>query len=144
MIDHELIKDRIKRLRSYIEELRLFAHMPYKEYMGSFLHIRSAERILQLIVDTAVEINDHLLVESGQPAPPDYASSFINLVRIKLLTPEDAKSLSESTGLRNLLVHEYAVVEAQRVFDTIPQAIDEYTRYCKAVLKFLAKKKELP
>ena len=141
MIDHEMIRGRIKRLTSYIEELRPFAHMPYKEYMGSYLYIRTAERILQLMVDTAVEINDHLLVESGLPAPEDYNASFINLVRIKLLAPDAAKSIAQSTGLRNLLVHEYAVVDAQRVFEAIPQAIREYTGYCKSVLKFLAKKK---
>ncbi len=141
MIDTKRIQEAIDRIQGYLHELEPYTTMDFLEYLDHNEHFRTAERLLQLIVDQAVEINSHLLVELGLPAPVDYKTSFINLVRIKVLKPDLAESICESAGLRNLLVHEYADVDAKRVFETIPQAIDEYTRYCKSVLKFLAKKK---
>jgi len=141
MIDTKRIHESVDRIQGYLHELEPYTTMDFLVYLDSNEHYRTAERLLQLIVDQAVEINSHLLVESGLPSPVDYKTSFLHLVRIKVLPVDLTESISDSAGLRNLLVHEYAEVEAERVFSSIPQAMKEYTSYCKCVLKFLSKKK---
>ncbi|MGQ9672239.1 MAG: type VII toxin-antitoxin system HepT family RNase toxin [Candidatus Aminicenantales bacterium] len=75
----------------------------------------SAERLIQLIVDCASDINNHVVVEMGQRPPEDYASSFIRASEAGMLTAELANRLEGSGGMRNILVHEYMDIDDEKV-----------------------------
>jgi uncharacterized protein YutE (UPF0331/DUF86 family) len=54
-----------------------------------------AERYLERIIGRMIDINYHVLTESGQPPPPDYYPSFTALATI----PEYLKRLAAHVGL---------------------------------------------
>ena len=139
MIDEDIVHERITRIQAYIEELRPFLSMNYPEYMNDSRNYRTVERVIQLIVDTAVEINDHILSGSGELPPGDYKQSFTDLLKLGLGPQEFIEHISKSAGMRNILVHEYTNVDAQRVYESIDLAANEYAQYCKAILEFLEK-----
>ena len=48
----------------------------FDDYVSNFRHRRTVERLIQLIVDLAVDINTHAVVDAGNPPPADsYASA---------------------------------------------------------------------
>ncbi len=64
-----------------------------------------------------IDINDHLLTESGHPPPTDYYASFLQLGTLGVLEATFAPRIAASAGLRNRIVHEYDELNPDRVFD---------------------------
>jgi len=86
-----------------------------------------------------IDINYHLLTESGQPPPPDYHASFVQLGGLGVLDAAFARRIAASAGLRNRIVHEYDEIDHQRVFDALTVAIVDIPAYLAAVTRFLDK-----
>jgi len=58
---------------------------------------------------------------------------------VGILTPELARSLAPSAGLRNRLVHEYETIGDAKVLAAIGTLSELYPRYVQAVEEYLAK-----
>jgi uncharacterized protein YutE (UPF0331/DUF86 family) len=139
MIDLALIRRKLARLNMYLDKLEPIGKHPYNEYLSNFYLKSSAERLIQLIVECALDINGHVLMESGNRPPEDYTSSFIRVAEIKLISPELAQRIKGSGGMRNILVHEYLDIDDEKVYKTIPTAISDYKEYIRQVDDYLDK-----
>ncbi|MBI3326682.1 MAG: nucleotidyltransferase domain-containing protein, partial [Nitrospinae bacterium] len=72
MLDRELINRKLAQLAQYLGELEPLRALSYEDYLRQPLSRYAAERLLQLLVDTAVDINAHLAVELTNTPPQDY------------------------------------------------------------------------
>ena len=95
------------------------------------------ERILTVLVDTAVSVNSHVVTAAGRPSPADYRSTFLAAADAGLITADLARRIAPSAGLRNLLTHRYGEVDHQRVAAAVPGAVDDYTDYVAQVSRWL-------
>jgi uncharacterized protein YutE (UPF0331/DUF86 family) len=139
MIDIPLVIRKLARLNMYLDKLEPIGKHSYNEYLSDFYLKSSTERLIQLIVECALDINSHVLVESGKRPPEDYTSSFIRVAEIKLISPELAQRIKGSGGMRNILVHEYMDIDDEKVYKIIPTAISYYKEYIKQVDNYLDK-----
>jgi len=137
MADKRLISRKLRLLTQYLNELEPIVKCPFNEFLGNYYKLHTAERLIQLLVDTAYDINAHLLAEAGKPLPEDYYSSFIKLVEIKILSSKFALYIAGSTGIRNRLVHEYETVDVKRVFKNLPYLVKNYKKYVVLVSKYV-------
>lgn len=142
MIDIDLIRRKLSRLNMYLEKLKPISQKSLKDYISDFYLKSSAERLIQLIVECATDINNHVVVETKNRPPEDYSISFIKAAEVALISTELAQRLKASGGMRNILVHEYMDIDDELVFKTIPIAIRDYQQYIKEVEKFLEKLEE--
>jgi len=133
MIDKELIKNKLSDLESYYKELSLILAEETKELMNNNLKLRSTERLFQLIVDTAIDVNTHIIAESGAIVPNDYQSTFIALADNKFLPMDFAARIASSVGLRNLIVHKYGRVDLNKMIEDIKENIGQYLEYMKYI-----------
>ncbi|MCM8901062.1 DUF86 domain-containing protein [Caldicoprobacter algeriensis] len=95
------------------------------------------ERLIQLIVDLALDINNILLSYMGKPPASDYFNSFIELAECGVLDSKFAADIAPSSGLRNRLVHEYDKINDKIVYESIDKIIDMYVLYMQAINKFI-------
>lgn len=123
----------------YLDKLKPIAEHTLEEYLSDFYLKASAERLIQLIVDCASDINNHVVVEMGQRPPEDYASSFIRASETGMLTAELANRLKGSGGMRNILVHEYLDIDDEKVYKALPIALSDFKEYIRQVDNFLDK-----
>ena len=84
MVDKKLVKNKLADLAGYYKELKLLINEPVKEILDNNLKLRSVERLFQLVVDAAIDINTHLIAESDIKVPDDYQSTFITLAENEL------------------------------------------------------------
>ncbi len=138
MVNKELVLRKLKKLRVYLDELEFFQEVSYDEYLDNFQHRRTVERLIQLIVDIAVDINSHTLVDAGCPPPEDAYTSFINAGKLGALPTKFARELAPSTGERNILVHEYEKIDDAIVYSSIKDTISMYNQYLAYYLKFIS------
>ncbi len=137
MIDNDLVRRKLSRLNMYLEKLKPMLKKSLEEYKtDSYLRF-STERLIQLIVECATDVNNHVVVEVGNRPPEDYSISFINAAQAGLISRELAESLKGSAGMRNILVHEYMEIDNEKVYSVLPLAIKEYGEYIRQVEKFL-------
>jgi len=141
LFDPDLIRRKLSRLNMYLDKLKPIAEHTFEEYRSDFYLKTSAERLIQLIVECASDINSHVVVESGQRPPEDYTSSFIRASEVGLITRELADKIKGSGGMRNILVHEYMEIDDKKVYSIIPDAISHYKEYIRQVDEFLEKHK---
>ncbi|MBU4252342.1 MAG: DUF86 domain-containing protein [Candidatus Omnitrophica bacterium] len=139
MIDIELVRRKLSRLNMYLEKLKPISQKSLEEYKSEFYLKSSAERLIQLIVECAIDINNHVVVETNNRPPEDYSVSFIRASDIALITRDLAEKLKGSAGMRNILVHEYMDIDDEKVYNALSLAIKDYKEYLKQVEEFLEK-----
>ena len=136
-LDKNLIKEKLKRILNYLDELKPILAIPYKEYRKNYTNYRTTERNIQLIVDTAVDINDNLILAMSGKPPADYYESFIRIGELEILSFDLSKKLASSAGLRNKLVHEYEKIDDNLLYIEAKKNLKNYLEYVKLVNKYL-------
>lgn len=99
MVKKDIVIRKLTRLKGYLQELSTYKSISWEEYIGAFQNQRTVERLIQLVVDIAVDINIHMLVEEGYAPPSDAYNSFLEASSKLGLFPESfAQSIAPSTG----------------------------------------------
>jgi uncharacterized protein YutE (UPF0331/DUF86 family) len=137
MIDSDLVRRKLSRLNMYLDRLKPITAHTYDEYLSDFYMKTSAERLIQLIIECASNINSHVVIESGQRPPEDYTSSFKRAAEAGLITNEPANKLKGSGGMQNIIVHEYMDIDDKKIYEVLPIAISHYKEYIHQVDDFL-------
>ena len=133
MVNQELVHRKLTKLIQYLEELTAVNDYTLEDYLDNYFIKRTTERLIQLIVEVATDINGHIIVDKGHNPPNDYYQSFIKLGELNLIDQDLAKELAPSTGLRNRLVHEYEEIDNEIVFKSIDKALKLYRDYIKQI-----------
>ncbi len=138
MVNIETVVRKLTRLKGYLQELGNYKSISWEEYSGAFQNQRAVERLIQLIVDIAVDINTHALVDHGYPPPSDSFNSFLEASSKLGLFPEPfAQSIAPSTGERNIIVHEYEIIDNAIIYSSIGDMLTYYAEYIKHVNSYL-------
>jgi uncharacterized protein YutE (UPF0331/DUF86 family) len=141
MIDRALVTRKSVLILKDLEEVEPVAAAARDAFLASRLDQAAAERYLERVVGRMIDINYHLLTESGQAPPPDYYQSFIDLVRLGVLDAEFARTIASCAGLRNRIVHEYEDLDPSRIYDALHAALRDVPAYLARVDEFV---KRLP
>lgn len=139
MIDPELVTRKMVLITADLRALEPVARRPLADYLASATDEVLAERYLERIIGRMIDINYHLITEAGHPPPRDYFESFTQLGRIGVLSPEFAKQIAASAGLRNRLVHEYDEIDPERVYEGLQAAMRDVPDYLRRVEQHLTK-----
>lgn len=141
MIKLDVIKPKLSRLVDFLKELEEVKPAgSFSEYKATPSIKRSSERLIQLIVEVAADVNSNIVVGLGQPAPKDYYDTFIKAGEVRLISKTLARKLAPWAGLRNRIVHEYEEIKDKLVFDKIEPTITNFRKYIREVKKFIEAK----
>jgi uncharacterized protein YutE (UPF0331/DUF86 family) len=136
-IDRELITRKLLLIARDLEQLRAMLPEDVEAYLGSLRDQAMVERYLERMIGRAIDINFHLITESGHAPPSDYHSSFRQLAELKILDHDFATRIAHAAGLRNRLVHEYDTIDPQKVYAALQSALRDipvYLRHVEAAL----------
>ncbi len=134
MREKAAICTKLEVLAGYYRELMdIVADVTFETYAGSSLVRRGCERLIQLVVECATDINCMILKELEKPAPKDYFNSFIEMGEAGVLDMDMVLQIAPSTGLRNILVHEYQKIDDRIVFHSLASVRVQYAAYIEKV-----------
>jgi len=132
---NEIIINKLIKMEKYISELEKFKPETFNEYKKDQLKRYAIERLIQLIIDLALDVNNILIKKSDRYPAQDYYSSFLELIDLEILSEEFAKDIAPSTGIRNRLVLEYEEVDNKVVYQNLDKLIKYYLSYIKYINK---------
>jgi len=136
-IDTEIVLVRLKLITKYYNTLEEFSSTSLDEFLNDFRQQLVVERLLQLMAQAAIDINDHILSKLNPGKSETNFDSFISLGKYRVITPELAREIAPSSGLRNRLVHEYDEIDPREVFKSISFALRQYPLYVRQVSSYL-------
>lgn len=142
MLDKEFIKEKINLIIRDLERLRMFSDFTIGQMAKDFIKYAALKNVLMETIGRAIDINEHFiseLIKSGESIPKGYKETFLMLGDLEILPKDFAEEISKSAGFRNAIVHEYNNLDKGIIYKTVGDAIDQYSRYCDFILKFLEK-----
>ncbi len=137
MIDPTLVVRKLNLISQDLDELLLISRKDLNEYLSSRIDEILAERYLERIIGRMIDINYHLITETGHPPPADYHQSFTLLGRLGILPPALAQQIAACAGLRNRIVHEYDEIEPRKIYEGLRAAVQDIPQYLAHVHQYL-------
>lgn len=136
--DVTVIRRKLDRIIKCLQRIRAAHDKTIEDYLSDADLQAIMERQLELAVGAAVDLNVHLLAQSGYGIPADAYTSFLELAQHLRAIPLDlAYELAPSTGLRNRLAHEYEGIDHSLVFAGLQRAVELFPKYVAAVEAYL-------
>lgn len=124
-------------LDRYVRILAQLSCIPLVEFADDPRNYGSAERFLQLAIETTLSIGHHLIAEEGFDQPTTYAAVFTVLGKEGVLDADLAAEMLPMARMRNRLVHHYEDVSAVRVHEIIGSRLGDFGRFARQVTAYI-------
>jgi uncharacterized protein YutE (UPF0331/DUF86 family) len=136
-LEKSLITTKMSKLREYqkfLEELRTTS----REDLASDFKLRGAvERYLQVSIECVVNIGNEIISSLQLQRPERYRDIPYILAVAKLLPKTFAETIASMIGFRNLLVHDYACIDLDLVYEFLQTKLPNFEAFTTHVAKWL-------
>ncbi|MBO0349387.1 DUF86 domain-containing protein [Phormidium pseudopriestleyi FRX01] len=136
-MDPLLVGRRLELIAKYLETLREFQSVTRYDFLNTFRDQVAVERLLELMIQSALDINKHILVSRYQVHPKTNESCFLEAGRNGIISTELAQKISRSAKMRNILAHKYEDIDPEVVYTAISKALQQYPLYIRQVSDYL-------
>lgn len=131
-VDRELIFRKLADLELYVSQLSEFRGLSVEAYCDDWKVQRIVECTLEMAIELCVDLANHIIADRRLRVPSTYAEAFEVLGEASLLDAELSASMIRMAGFRNLVVHEYARIDAQAVVRILRERLPDFGRFIEA------------
>ena len=133
MLDKNLVRRKLGFLHEHLKELEPLTQLALTEYTSDFVRRHAAEKVAELVVEYAIDIN-RIIVEAAETNPPQTAyNTFLEMERLGIIPPDLTPRLASTTGLRNRLVHRYEEIDNKAVYHSLAPLLRHYWQYARLI-----------
>lgn len=118
-----------------MQDLRRLGGVELQTFLSDRGLQAQAKRWLQVAAECTLDLAHHLIADRGWPTPATHGESFQTLQTHGVITPELSKALQGWAGLRNLLAHQYLVIDHERLHQIFTTELQVLEQFAAAVLK---------
>jgi uncharacterized protein YutE (UPF0331/DUF86 family) len=105
----------------------------------AFLADRTAREVvtlnLFLALQESISLATHWLADAGRDVPQTHGEVFSALAARGVLEPDLASRLRSAAGLRNLIAHQYGVIDFRRVFAIAANDLGDLVSFCQQLAR---------
>ena len=138
MVDRELVLRKIAGLEEYLAQLEEFRGVTAEAYRGEWKTQRIVDRTLHFAIETCLDLAEHMIADRQLRVPTSHAETFDILREAGLIEDPLGPSLAQMARFRNLLVHDYARIDAERVVRILNEDLGDLQRFKDAVLRLVS------
>ena len=137
IISLRLIRQKLANQKAYVAELAPYVAPEYADYQSRPGYNRIVERLVQIIVESAIDINEKIIEAMNEPPPASARESFDVMKRLGVIDGAMSAVFQTYVGLRNRIVHAYEKLDDHIVYFSAKRLLDDAVRYLAAVQRFL-------
>ncbi|HDI75007.1 MAG: DUF86 domain-containing protein [Thermoprotei archaeon] len=119
------LAENIKRHVEGLEELS----GKVDETISNFILLNSALHMLQILVQSLIDMIYHYISEKGLKPPNTYSEAIAFMVKLNVFNEKEAKTIKSMVGFRNILVHGYLAINLDKVREIL-----QYRKYREALI----------
>ncbi|MEN2975303.1 MAG: DUF86 domain-containing protein [Candidatus Caldarchaeales archaeon] len=136
-IDEILIYEKISKLNRYLKYLNELRRSSLEEFREDFKISGSAERYLQVAIECVIDIGNEIISMLQLKRPERYRDIPYILSEAKIIPREFADTIASMIGFRNLLVHDYATIELDIVYEFLQTKLQDFETFIKNISKWI-------
>jgi uncharacterized protein YutE (UPF0331/DUF86 family) len=129
VVDRDLILRKLADLDLYLRQVSEYGGIAPEAYRADWKVQRIVERTLQMAIEVCVDVANHVIADRGLRVPATYAEAFDVLAEAGLLPGPERDAMVQMVGFRNVIVHEYARVEADIVVRILREHLADLARF---------------
>jgi uncharacterized protein YutE (UPF0331/DUF86 family) len=138
-LDRQVIASRLAALDEHLRLLGPLAALDLEAFTSDPRNYGSAERFLQLAIESVFDIGTHCISALRLARPTTYGDVLPTLAEASVITRETARELTNLAGFRNLLVHDYTRVDRARVHAFLNTRLDGFRRFAADIADFVSR-----
>lgn len=136
-MDVERVLIRLSALEGYLRELEELRSLSLDELLSKPFAYRALERLFQLAIERCIDVANILISSLGWRKPKEGREAMRILGEEGVVPIDFVPTLQGMVGLRNLLVHEYLVVDRRRLYEILRNNLGDFARFAEYVKSFL-------
>ena len=137
MVRPEVIRRRLNKLDEYLSILRGLQNYSLAEFIDDPERYGSAERFLQLAIETLTDLGNHVVADLGLGIVNWYSDIPTILADNGYINAELKERWIRIIGFRNVLVHEYLDIDREIVYGILQHRLDDFEELRKVFAQFL-------
>ena len=137
--DRDALKIKLSQLEEYVNAVKQLRSKPRTEFVERSDTEVLAERHIEKACQAALDIANHIIAETGLGAPTMYRDLGYILSKAGVITPDMAKKMEDVAKFRNRLVHEYAHLDPNIIYQIVHKNIDDLVDFAKQIYQYLKK-----
>lgn len=134
--------DKLELLEGYIAVLKDLQQYSFEEIEQNYVLKGAVERYLQISLECMLDIGEIIISMEKIKRPQSYKEIFRTLGENGILPEVFARKIEPAAGFRNILVHMYAKVEMNRLYENLQNGVEDMEDFIEYIALFLAKRKD--
>lgn len=136
-LDLTTLANKVDRMTERLERLTRYRQYALEEYLADEDAQIIVERLLELVIQSALDINRTLLKRvAGKSVESNY-DSFIEMGNSSFIPMDLARELAPSGSFRNILAHEYDEIIPEEVYRALSKVFEQYLLYLESIQNYL-------
>lgn len=132
---------KFSELEDYLKQIREYSDISAEDYAQHWKTQRIVERTLQIMIETCVDIANHIIADSKFRIPKSYRDTFVVLEEEGILNTDISESLQRMAQFRNVVVHGYDKIDEAIVLAILKQNLQDFSAYRDAICAALKREK---
>jgi len=137
LTDKDFVLRKLAELDIYRQQIGEYSAITVEEYQSDWKTQRIIERTLQIMIEVCVDIAHHIISDENMAIPTGYANTFEILDQAHVLPHPLAETMIKMTKFRNILVHQYAEVDAVIVIDILRHRLNDFNQFQDQMVNWL-------
>jgi len=136
-LEKGLITTKLGKMREYQGFLKELQKISMKDFTSDFKTRGAVERYLQVSVECIVDIGNEIISSLQLRRPERYRDIPYILAEAKIIPKAFAERVASMIGFRNLLVHDYASININLVYEFLQTKLPDFEAFSKYIAKWL-------
>jgi uncharacterized protein YutE (UPF0331/DUF86 family) len=138
-VDRALILTKLSRLSQYLGYLKSLKLSSLEEFKGDFRISGATQRYLQVAIECMIDIGNEIIASLQLRRPERYRDIPGILSEAKIIPRDLAEAMASMIGLRNLLVHDYASINLDLIYNFLQSRLGDFEAFMKSIAGWLMK-----
>ncbi|MHB1043110.1 MAG: type VII toxin-antitoxin system HepT family RNase toxin [Eubacteriales bacterium] len=134
MVDRVKLRQKIAFIEKNLRLLEELKSVPFEKFDRDSINFNAAVRVLQISIETMLDIANHIVARERLGVPNTYAESLDLLASGKVITPEYAARAKNMARFRNRAVHLYMDMNEKEVYNILRNDLDDFREFIQQVI----------
>ncbi|MDP3106081.1 MAG: DUF86 domain-containing protein [Candidatus Methanoperedens sp.] len=133
------ILNKLERLQKYVKILDSYKKYGILDINEDFTLRGAIERYLEVSLECVLDIGEMVISKEGFRKPETYKEVIEILGEVGILPEDFAERFAEAAKFRNILVHMYAEVDVEMVYEILQNNLGDFDEFAKYIAGYLEK-----
>lgn len=124
-------------LKKYVDLLKNYKYASVKDLEKDPTLRGAVERYLQVAIECCLDIGEMIISVKGFKKPESYREVIEILGKEGVLPKEFANKFAPAASFRNILVHAYAEVDVEKLYEFLQENVEDFEIFAKYIAEYL-------